>query len=390
MAVDILIFSASYGAGHHSVSAAIEAAIRKKRPDLSVTVRDYFDFVSPGINALTRFAYVSSVRHAPVLWGAFYNATGNVKPDSAVQRTLNRLGRKELLDFLGENDPRIIVCTYPTPAGVLSTLREEGKDTPPCITVITDYAVHTQWVHSNVDKYLVPSEHMIADLAERGVPSNRVVVTGMPIKPRFGNISDRAGLFKKYGLDSTRPVILVMAGAFAMLGGVDKIVEACLNMRSAPQLLVVCGYSKKLKTDLQEKYGNSASLHLFGFVDFADELMEVSNLLITKAGGITISEALVKKLPMIIFKPIPGQEEFNTRFLVDNGAACVAEDADDLIAHLRELLRSMPTGDSTGKGKIEMMAEAAGKLGRPDAADDAASEIISMCESVSRDYTAIG
>lgn len=373
MTADILILSASYGAGHDSVASAVNKVIKEERPDISTEVRDYFDFVSPRLNSLVRFTYVKSVRHAPSLWGAFYRATHAVKPDSTTQKFLNSLGRDELLDHLTRQNSKLVVCTYPTPAGVISTLRNEDRLEVPVVTVVTDYAVHSQWVHPDVDRYLVPSESVAGGLIERGIDETRIEVTGLPIHPKFGVTLGKSEMRQKYDLDEDRPVVLVMAGAYGVLGGVVEVIEECVSLPERPQVLVVCGRSPKMKQHIEAKFG-SQDVRALGFVDYVDELFEAADVLITKAGGITVSEALAKKIPMIIYRPIPGQEDFNTQYLLAHGAGLAASDCQELRSQLSLLL-----GEVSGKvsiGLISRIKEAAMRIRKPDAATRAGRSII--------------
>ncbi len=379
MTADILILSASYGAGHDSVASAVNEVIRRERPDITTEVRDYFDFVSPRLNSLVRFTYVKSVRHAPSLWGAFYRATHAVKPDSPTQKFLNSLGRDELLGHLTSQSSKLVVCTYPTPAGVISTLRNEGRLDVPVVTVVTDYAVHSQWVHPEVDRYLVPSESVAGGLIERGIDEARVEVTGLPISPKFSSTLGKSEMRQKHGLDEDRPVVLVMAGAYGMLSGVTEVVEECVSLPERPQVLVVCGRSPKMKQHLEGKF-SSKDVVALGFVDYVDELFEAADVLITKAGGITVSEALAKKIPMIIYRPIPGQEDFNTQYLLAHGAGLSANDREELRSQLALLLGEVAGHVSIGL--ISRLKEAATRIRKPDAALTAGRSIIGMYDDL--------
>lgn len=370
--MDVLILSSSYGAGHNAVSSAVAAAINEAHPSVGVDIRDYFDFVSPQFNAVVRFTYIKSVRHTPALWGAFYDKLGEVDRESAVQRTLNKLGRRDLLNFLSFHKPGVIVCTYPVQAGVLSTLRAEGKVMIPNMTVITDYVAHNQWIHPNVDLYAVPTDQVRDGLLERGIPSDRIAVTGLPVHPRFSRPAGKEALARKFGLDPTIPTVLVMSGAFPMLGGVYDAVKACLAIKRPVQVILCCGHNKKLYADVKDDFGRDKRLKLFGFVDFVQELMEASDLVVSKAGGITVSEALVKGVPMVVYKPIPGQEAANTEYLQRHGAGESVESAEELGAVVDRLI---------GEAQLGKMGIAAGMLGRPQAAADTAAHAIRLMNS---------
>lgn len=370
-APSLLVLSASYGGGHQRVAEVLEAAWRRSSPRVRVEVVDFFErFVNPALNRFTRTLYVRSVRHAPRLWGAFYYATGNIRPDSGTQRFINRLGKARLLAYLRQYNPHGVVSVHPTPAGSLSELKGEGKVSQPSAVVMTDYAVHSQWIHPHVDLYCVASEEVRAGLADRGVPPQRIRVTGIPVDPAFAEPLDRAEVARKLGLDPARATVLVMAGAYAMLGGIVDVHRVLLGLPRPVQAVFVCGRDEALVRRLRQRSRRRPDVHVHGFVSNVHEYMAAADLLVTKAGGITVSEALVRELPMVVYRPIPGQEEWNTRMLVAAGAALVARDPEELAQVLQRLLAD--------PAALEAMRQAARRIRRPHAAREAADAILQL------------
>lgn len=323
---------------------------------------DYFiRFVHPLFDSVTRFSYVQSVRRAPMMYGLFYKWTGDVRPDSLVQRTINRMGMERLAQYLERDRPDVVCAVHCTPAGTMSDLRLAGRTDVPCLTVVTDYVNHSQWTHPGVDCYCVPSPGVRDGLIHRGIPPDRIIVSGLPIVGNFVRPLDRPALMKQLGLVAGIPVVLVMAGAYAMMGGVLDVARVLRQLPYPLQAIVVCGYDRRLEHQVRERTtGARHPFHVIGYANNVEELMTVSDLLITKAGGITISEALVKRLPMIIYRPIPGQEEGNARFLLEHGAAVSARTPAELRIILNDLL-SHPE-------RLDTMRAAATGLGRPGAA----------------------
>jgi processive 1,2-diacylglycerol beta-glucosyltransferase len=320
--VFLSILSCNYGGGHRRVGEAI-AAEWEARTGGRAEIVDYFArFVHPVFDALTKFSYIQSVRRAPVMYGMFYRATGEVKPDSVVQRAINWMGLERLDRYLNAERPDIVCCVHCTPAGTMSDLKIAGRTAVPCATVITDYVTHSQWIHPCVEQYCVPSPSVREGLISRGIPEDGIAVTGLPIERKFLRPLDRAALAARFGLHSDRPVILVMAGAYAMLGGVGDVVRVLAGFPHPLQALVVCGHDRRMTERVRAQTAHSPhTFKVFGYVDNVEELMAVSDLLITKAGAVTVSEALATRLPMLIYRPIPGQEEGNTRYLLAHGAA---------------------------------------------------------------------
>jgi processive 1,2-diacylglycerol beta-glucosyltransferase len=365
------VLSASYGGGHQRVAEVLERAWKARVPGARVEIIDFFErFVNRVLNAATRSVYVNSVRHAPFLWGAFYYSTGNIRPDSAAQRAINRMGSRRLLRHLRAERPDVVVNVHPTPAGVLSDLKARGDTAVPSAVVVTDYVVHSQWIHPWVDRYCVATPTLAEGLAARGVAAERVRVTGIPIGPGFAKPLDRGETAARLGLDPNRKTVLVMAGAYAMLGGITEVHRVLMASGVPAQCIFICGRDEGLVETLRKSSGGRPDVHVRGYVDNVAEWMTVSDLLITKAGGITVSEALAKELPMIIYRPIPGQEDWNTKMLTAGGAAREARSSGALAETLALLLGE---GDA-----LSRMRAAAARLARPNAAADAADAVLEI------------
>jgi len=367
----LAILSCNYGGGHKRVAETV-AAEWNARTGGRAEIVDYFArFVHPAFDAFTKFSYIQSVRRAPGLYGLFYKLTGEIRPDSATQKFINKMGMDRLERYLTDEQPDAVCCVHCTPAGTMSDLRLAGRSTVPCLTVITDYVTHSQWIHPAVDRYCVPNQTVRDGLVSRGVPAQRIVASGLPVERKFLRPLDREALRRQYGLKPDVPVVLVMAGAYAMLGGVLDVTRALAQFARPIQVLVVCGYDRRLEDQVRARAaGSPHPFHVVGYVDTVEELMTVSDVLVTKAGGVTISEALVKRLPMLIYRPIPGQEEGNTHFLLEHGAALAPRTPAQLVAHLDRLL-----GDPA---RLTAMAEAAASLGRPDAAEIVTAELAGL------------
>ncbi len=365
------ILSCNYGGGHKRVGEAV-AEEWHHRTGGRVELLDYFArFVHPAFDAITKFSYIQSVRHFPMGYGLFYKLTGDIRPDSFVQRAINRMGLGRLDRYLKAERPDIVCCVHCTPAGTMSDLHLAGRTDIPCLTVITDYVIHSQWIHPAVDRYCVANPLVRDGLLDRGIPADRIVVSGLPIERKFQRELNREALTARLGLTPGLPVVLVMAGAYAMLGGILDVVTVLAQFPHPLQALVVCGYDRRLEDQVRQRTaGSRHPFHVFGYVDNVEELMTVSDLLITKAGGVTVSEALAKRLPMLVYRPIPGQEEGNTRFLLEHGAAQAPRTPAALYEALQGLL--------THPERLAAMREAAAGLGRLDATPAVVSTLVSL------------
>jgi processive 1,2-diacylglycerol beta-glucosyltransferase len=230
----------------------------------------------------------------------------------------------------------------------LSELRSRGLSMPPHTTVFTDFVAHTQWIYSHVDRYCVPAEEIARDLVARGIPRERVVVTGIPVGREFTEHSERAQARLALGLSPRLPVLLFMDGSGGGFGRLDEATRTVLKMQEPLQALVVTGREERLESKLRELCrGRESRVKIWGYVDNVRQLMAAADFLVTKAGGLTLGEAMAAELPMICFGSLPGQEARNERFAAMAGVALVASSGAQLQrvigAALRDpvLLRNM-------------------------------------------------
>ena len=335
----VLILSASYGEGHQQAAMAVQDALTEMYPLADVRIMDYLRAVHPVLDSFAKYCYLKSVRFAPQLYGLFYKGTSRITPSSLIQRRLNHLGYEDLLAFLRVYRPDVVLATFPTPAGVMSLLKERGLTSIPLATVITDHAIHSQWIHQCTDHYFVGSDHVRRGLMHRGVPDSRISVTGIPIRPAFLAPQSRAEIRAKLGLREDVSTVLVLGGAY----GVSDIAQICEDLfrsQMRAQYIVVCGRNERLRMSIEDLA--KATVHpvwVFGFTREMHELMAVSDMIVTKAGGLTISEALAMELPMVLYRPIPGQEVQNAAFLIKSRVARLARTRRQVIDYVERLLR---------------------------------------------------
>jgi processive 1,2-diacylglycerol beta-glucosyltransferase len=251
---------------------------------------------------------------------------------------------------------------------MLSELKRKGLVNLVSTMVITDFVAHSQWIHPHVDKYFVPSDEVKHHLIKKGILPKAIQITGIPISLDFLLSVDRPDVLKEYGLRDNVPVILVMAGIFGMTRGVIEICEAIKELSTDVQAVVLCGNDKKLFIELTDMFSDkSIILPFLGTVD-VHKLMDIASLLISKSGGITVSEALAKELPILIYKPLPGQEYHNAVFLSKAGAGIIAKNKGELKNILKFLLAD--------KGYLNQMKEAIRLIKKPEASMDVARSLI--------------
>lgn len=383
----ILIATITAGGGHLAAAAALEEAWRAARPDDTLEKIDLLKFFSPLHRKIHSDGYLTLVERAPELWGMVFAKTDNPK----VARTLNKLkrvfpsqSRAKFQRHVKQFNPDAVLCTHYLPLEILGladrqsrpkasrNARGKAAETTPCsktgpfiVSVITDFEAHALWMESCVDLYCVAAEETKARLVARGASSENIAATGIPIAAKFSSKVDPKAVRKNYGLRDDQRVLLVLSGGFGM-GPVAEILAELDKVPHEFQTVVVTGRNEELRRDLAAQ-DRKHPTHVLGFASNMHELMAIADLVITKPGGLTSSEALAMGKPLFILNPIPGQEAANSDFLLERGAAAKVNRVEDLPYRIGQLL---------GSKKLAQMAAAARALGRLHAAKDVCSEVV--------------
>lgn len=368
MRPDVMILAARYGDGHLRAAKAIGLQLLLSQASAKVGLLDYYKFVNPFLDNAIRWAYLSSVRFVPSLWKRFYTATQRIDPESPTQQFLNRIGIESFYEAIRPEPPKVIVSTYPTAAGVVSTLKRQGRLDALNYVVMTDYSIHSQWIHQFVDRYFVGGDDMKEALLERGVPADRVVVSGIPVDSRFEAPVNEDAVRKGLGLGPD-PIILFMGGSYMPITEFQQMLPE-LDQVEAPHATIVVAGREENRRRVAMEYQKRAThpMVVLGYVDNVHELMGISSILVSKAGGLTTTEALCRGVPMLIYRPIPGQEDANANYVVRHGAGFLAKDHGDVSEMLAHLL--------THPWELKAMMRQARTLGHPDAASVIAAQIV--------------
>ena len=335
----VLILFGSYGDGHKQVAYALHEAIKQHSPHLESVVLDITKWLHPYLHPINQYFYRQGIVKFPSAYGYLFQKTRRVSPLSLLLKNVLSHGASRILSLLQDVQPSVVVSTFPMAAGIMSKLKTYELTNVPTVTVITDHTDHSYWIHPHTNQYIVGSHGTCHSLVQLGIPNSQITVTGIPIRAEFCQSYDRKSLAVKHGIDPAKPTALVMGGGYGMIGeGLSTILS--LKMIMDPmQLIIVCGHNENLRNLLREKMRTSRhQILITGYIDYVHELMALSDIMITKPGGVTTFEAMAMELPMILYKPIPGQEQDNARFLVNAGAAVLAEDPQDLTIKLSDTL----------------------------------------------------
>ncbi|MFZ5634823.1 MAG: MGDG synthase family glycosyltransferase [Bacillota bacterium] len=369
---NIVILSVSAGAGHMRAAAALQSAFREDDPEREVIILDTFKYTSPLLERLILGAYMEMLRLTPAVYGYIYSRSEKGQPLSGYAKAefnklLSKFSAAKLLKFMGRHNPEAVVCTHPFPLGVLAAIRREGKFNHLTVGTITDFIIHPYWIFPEVDLYLVGAERLAGDLIGFGIPTARVHATGIPIDPAFAAPADPKEVRAGYNLDPGQTTILVMGGGLG-LGPLAESVEALGGLDRRCQLIVVTGNNTQLKEKIERMIpGLPNRVCVLGYVDDVHKIMFASDIMVSKAGGLSCAEALAAGLPLFIMDPLPGQEERNSQFLTSTGAAVAVAGVHELVEKIIQCLEH--------PARLKEMSAAASRMGRPEAARDAVRAI---------------
>ncbi|MFE4711471.1 glycosyltransferase [Paenibacillus sp. NPDC056722] len=364
----VLIVSSAFGDGHAKTAQALQQSFMARGVE-QVYIVDLFAEVHPFLNAVSRTFYLKSTAYAPGLYGMLYDMTSRMKPGQPLSRFLHSMGKRKVEEVLKRLKPDVIIHTFPYLAA--SELSEKVGMQVPIFTVLTDYVLHGRWIHPSTWKYFAPSDSVKEALLASGVPPQAITVSGIPIREAFQKIPDRTELLRKHGLNASRRYILLSAGAYGVLGNVQRIIRTILE-QSEFDVIVLCGNNHKLRLNLERRHQWNDRVHIQGYTDQIHELMSLSSGLLTKAGAITLTEAFSQSLPVIVYRPLPGQEKGNARSLSGQKAIYTAYNEKQLADYLHQLQIK------SGQEEVELSMHA---LSRKESSQVIVSEVLDALEA---------
>jgi len=360
----ILVLSASVGAGHLRAAEAVAAALGELAPEATVENLDVLDYTNTTFRRLYGKSYLDLVNRAPHFLGYFYDlldrAPSAEKKRDRLRLLVEKLNLRRLLGILRSGKWDIVVNTHFLPAELIASLRRKGEIQLPHLTVTTDFETHRLWVNQPCDHYFTATDEGAANLEHWGVPAGDITVSGIPIHPVFRRGKDRAECLHRHGLVGDRPVVLQLAGGFGV-GPVEALFQCLLAIEQPLELVVVAGRNEELQARLKGiPVPQRHRATVLGYTTVMDELMTAADIVVSKPGGLTTSEALACGAAMVVVNPIPGQESRNSDFLLENGAAVKINNLATLTFKLGRLLAD--------PSRLARLKENASRLARPEAA----------------------
>ena len=363
----VIVLYSTGGMGHKKAAIALFEEF-KKHEDIDVEMVDVLDYATPFYRFLYLDMYVYLMTKGKLTWGALYYFSNTGFVDIITRKLRGILDFNSLSgldDMLKEKKPDAIVTTHFLLPSIAEILKKKVGLRSRMFTLITDYGPHSYWLSDYVDRFFVGADSVLVELEKRNIPHDKIDVTGIPTTEEFCRDLDIGSLRKTYGIDDTKRTIFLMSGGFGV-GPIKKMLLSLNRCQSDIQVITVCGHNKKAYEDitlLKEELGYPVIL--FGFSDKIAELMAISDLMVTKAGGISVTEAMNSRLPMILFASMLGQETWNEHLLMDNGAAEKAKKIEDIPVLIDKILLSDQLYNTLKSG-ID-------RVRRPDAAKDIVS-----------------
>lgn len=366
----LVLLSVSAGAGHVRAAEALRARAVEDYPGINAIHLDLMEWVPSLFRKVYAESFLYVVEKYPEIWGYLYGKSDKPPREysktEGLRKAVERLNTVRFMKVLNDLNPDHVICTHFLPAQLLSRKIRKGAVKAPVWVQVTDFDVHRLWIHDHMAGYFAASEEVAWRMAAKGVDSGNIHVTGIPIMPAFSSRLDKAACARELGLDPSKPVLALMSGGAGVGagtggGGMDATAARLLAMPGDFQLIAMAGRNEKLLADLNHlAEAHPGRLFPMGFTRTIERIMTAADVAITKPGGLTSSECLAMGLPMILVNPIPGQEERNADYLLENGAALKAYDSAGLEYRVRDLLAN--------PARIASLREHALALGKPRAA----------------------
>ena len=343
----ILIFYGSYGGGHLSAAKSIKEYIEKNYNDTDVVMLDCIEYVNKIINKLTTKAYADMAKNAHWIWKQLYYNSEKNGALARIGNAVNRLMAIKLNKLFKNGAPDLIISTHPFSSQMCAILKSKGKINSQIATILTDYAPHRQWLEKPeyVNYFFVAHDGMVEDLVKRGIDRNKIYSTGIPLSNRFLAHYDKDGILKEFGLAKNKATVLFFAGGEYGFGKdtTFNILKTIIEEFDNLQVVAIAGKNVKMQAKFEtlvKETDSEDTVKVLSYTNKVPELMSISDIVISKPGGLTTTESLASGLPIIVINPIPGQEEENAEFLEQNGVGIWLKKNDNIKEKLREILSS--------------------------------------------------
>lgn len=320
----IMILYASIGGGHYKAAEGIKNYLTEYYPNFKVEMIDALRYTNKVVDKLIINSYVNMARYSPKMWGEIYKISEKQYSVANFSNMVQKLLSKKLFKLFKDEEPAVVISTHPFITEMVASLKKSEKTNCKLCVIITDYASHKFWEikPEYVDMYFVANEEMKYGLVHNKIDSSKIFVTGIPVSPAFLKEYNKLEIYKDFNLSPQKRTVLIFGGGQFGMSNIKDFFKALLSIKEDIQIVAIAGKSKK-NQNLFESLAKDSNkkVIVLGYTTKVPELMNISNFVISKPGGLTTTEILTCHLPFIIINPVPGQEEENANFLTNNGAA---------------------------------------------------------------------
>jgi len=333
----VFIFYITKFSGHYKAALNIAESLKKIIPSAQIYLLDAFSYIFPLSERLVNFLYYQiAIKRCPSLWAGVYDRKSIIRILRLPHLLVKKIAFSKLDALFVKYKPACVVTTQAFPCSLVSYYKAKSNKKFKLLACITDFFPHGFWVEKEVDIFVVPSEEACAYLIKEKVPAYKIHQLGIPISDKFFLPLDRKDVISSLGLDDYKRKILVMGGSQG-IGPLIEIVRLLNSLEEDIEILVICGRNEKLFKKLYKEKFKKKTL-IFGYVNFVHKLMQISDIIVTKSGGITLSEAFCKEIALVILNPLPGQEMNNVEFLRKHNVAFITHSPEKAVHYIKYLL----------------------------------------------------
>lgn len=325
----ILFLSISMGAGHIKAAEALKEYIVLRYPGSENLIVDTLKNINPVVHKVVVDGYLNVIKKKPEIYGCLYRMSEYRENITRLSQRVSSLLASKIHKLVLDFKPAIIVCTHPFPLQMVAHLKKHKNMKVPAVAILTDFVNHPLWLHDNIEAYIVGHDYIKHDMEECGIDKNCIFSYGIPVSRKFLKPTSKATARNRLSLEN-KLTVLLMGGSLG-IGEIESSFRAFAGCKRDLQIITVAGKNAVLEEKIKAlSKSYNKPIRTLGYTQNIPELMDCSDFIATKPGGMTISEALVKKLPILIISPIPGQEERNARFLINSGAAVAINKKDSI------------------------------------------------------------
>ncbi|MBQ3038575.1 MAG: galactosyldiacylglycerol synthase [Clostridia bacterium] len=365
-----LVMSVKAGFGHHSTGQAVMDYLTDK--GVECVMLDTFEYINPRLSESISDGYLFSTKYLPDVYGKAYTLLDKREEEYdklSPVTVVSKLVTRKLKDFVVDYKPDVVIGTHSYACLLMTFLKEKEYICCPTFGIVTDFTVHPFWESTKIDYYVTADALLNNQMNKKGIPTEKILPYGIPIKQKFSTKLDKAEACEKLGIDD-KFTVLMMMGSMGF-GNISACLEKIDELDTEFQVLCVCGNNKKAKKEIDDHVWKK-SVVTYDFIDYIDLLMDASDCIITKPGGLTTSELLAKKLPAILLNPIPGQEDRNLEFLVNSGVAMMSTQTFPVDEALYELMNN--------KWRMDLIKESVEHIGKPDSTKKLCEFVLEKCQ----------